>query len=137
MLFTVKGRWHLKEMLPRKIDLVQFGQTFAYYFGMRKEKPRPAFYGYIEKMEYWALVWGTVIMVVTGGILMRKEWAWKYFSSGIFDAIAAVHYYEAVLACLAIIIWHLYFVIFDPDVYPMKSTWISGKGDPSDGERTS
>lgn len=136
LLFTTKGRWHLNELKPRVIDLVQFGQTFAYYFGWRKEKPRPAFYGYVEKMEYWALVWGSVIMVLTGGILLKKEWFLKYFSKGLLDAVSNVHYYEAVLACLAIIVWHWYFVMFDPDVYPMKWTWLDGKSAPADDERS-
>ncbi|MBF0121851.1 MAG: cytochrome b/b6 domain-containing protein [Candidatus Omnitrophica bacterium] len=136
MIFTTKGRWHLNQLRPRMIDLIQFGQTFSYYFGKRKEKPCPAFYGYIEKMEYWALVWGSVIMVATGGILLYKEWFLRFLPKGVLDAVATAHYYEAVLACLAIIIWHWYFVIFDPDVYPMKWTWLNGKSAPADDERT-
>ena len=135
VLFSRKGRWHFKAMWPRLIDLVQFAQTFAYYFGLRQEKPKTAFYGYVEKMEYWALVWGSVIMVLTGGVLLRKEWFLKYFSKGILDAISTVHYYEAILACLAIVVWHWYFVMFDPDVYPMKWTWLDGKSAPADDER--
>jgi hypothetical protein len=38
-----------------------------------------------------------------------------------------VHFYEAILACLAIVVWHFYFVIFDPDVYPMEKAWLTGK----------
>ena len=34
--------------------------------------------------------------------------------------------YEAVLATLAILVWHLYFVIFNPDVYPMNLSWLTG-----------
>jgi len=37
-----------------------------------------------------------------------------------------VHFYEAVLATLAILVWHLYFVIFNPDVYPMNMAWFTG-----------
>jgi len=32
-----------------------------------------------------------------------------------------------VLATLAIIVWHFYQVIFDPDVYPMNFAWLDGK----------
>jgi hypothetical protein len=38
-----------------------------------------------------------------------------------------VHFYEAILATFAILIWHFYFVIFDPDVYPLKWTVLSGR----------
>jgi hypothetical protein len=38
-----------------------------------------------------------------------------------------VHFYEAILATLAIVVWHFYQVIFDPDVYPMNWAWRDGK----------
>ncbi|HEX7629520.1 MAG TPA: cytochrome B, partial [Candidatus Methylomirabilis sp.] len=38
-----------------------------------------------------------------------------------------IHYYEAWLAALAILVWHFYFVIFNPDVYPMNWTWLTGR----------
>jgi hypothetical protein len=34
---------------------------------------------------------------------------------------------EAILACLAIIVWHFYWTVFDIDVYPMNWAWITGK----------
>jgi len=43
------------------------------------------------------------------------------------DVAITVHFYEAVLATLAIVVWHLYGVIFDPDVYPMNWAWFDGK----------
>jgi hypothetical protein len=42
------------------------------------------------------------------------------------DFAVTVHFYEAVLATLAILVWHLYTVIFDPDVYPMDTAWLTG-----------
>ena len=44
-----------------------------------------------------------------------------------FDVSRTVHFYEAVLATLAIIVWHFYFVIFNPDVYPMNLAWLTGR----------
>ena len=38
-----------------------------------------------------------------------------------------IHYYEAILACLAIVVWHFYHVIFDPDVYPLNWACWNGK----------
>jgi hypothetical protein len=43
-----------------------------------------------------------------------------------WDAARSIHYYEAVLATLAILVWHIYFVIFNPDVYPMNLAWLKG-----------
>ena len=37
-----------------------------------------------------------------------------------------MHFYEAVLATLAIVVWHFYSVIFDPDVYPLNTASLTG-----------
>jgi len=43
------------------------------------------------------------------------------------DISLSIHFYEAVLATLAIIVWHFYQVIFDPDVYPVNFAFIDGR----------
>jgi hypothetical protein len=43
------------------------------------------------------------------------------------DVALTIHWYEAILATLAIIVWHLYAVIVDPDAYPMNWAWFDGK----------
>ena len=45
----------------------------------------------------------------------------------VLDVTTAVHFYEAILATFSILIWHFYFVIFDPDVYPLKWTVLTGR----------
>jgi hypothetical protein len=48
------------------------------------------------------------------------------FSKLGWDVARTIHFYEAWLATLAIIVWHLYYVIFNPDAYPMNLAWITG-----------
>jgi len=43
------------------------------------------------------------------------------------EAATVVHYYEAWLATLAILIWHFFFVIFHPDEYPLALTMVTGE----------
>jgi hypothetical protein len=43
------------------------------------------------------------------------------------DVATAIHFYEAILATLAIIVWHFYQIFVDPDVYPMNWAWWDGK----------
>ncbi len=71
-------------------------------------------------------------MVLTGGLMTWQNWTLRFLPKWAFDVFITVHFYEALLACLAILIWHLYFVMYDPDEYPMKWTWISGKASPTD-----
>jgi cytochrome b subunit of formate dehydrogenase len=70
-------------------------------------------------MEYWAVVWGTIIMGVTGLMIWFKMDVTHWLPRWAVDVALTIHYYEAILACLAIIVWHFYHVIFDPDVYPL------------------
>lgn len=132
MVGTKRGRHELKALWPRRRDAVQPFQMLGYYLGMRRERPVMARYSYIEKLEYWALVWGSIIMTVTGVLMVYRGWTMRALPKWAFDVLTTVHFYEAILACLAILIWHLYFVMFDPDEYPMKWTWVTGHASAAD-----
>lgn len=122
-----RGRILLKRKLfLRTRDLRDAFRLQAYNMGLRKEKPELPYPAYIEKMEYWALVWGSFIMIATGGLLVFNDYALKYLPLWVSDASTVVHFYEAVLACLSIPVWHLYWTVFDPDVYPMNMAWLTG-----------
>ena len=81
---------------------------------------------YAEKIEYWAFVWGTLVMAVSGFLLWFENWSLRVLPNWVIDVATAVHWYEAILATLAILVWHFYMVIFDPDVYPMDRAWLTG-----------
>jgi formate dehydrogenase gamma subunit len=124
---TRRGRSLLLQMLPRFQDVVETLQNLGYLLGLRAEPPRFDRFSYIEKAEYWALIWGSVVMVATGAVLWFENFALRFLPKWMLDAATLVHYYEAWLATLAIIVWHFYMVIFNPDVYPMNWTWLTGK----------
>jgi formate dehydrogenase gamma subunit len=124
---TRRGRRFLIDMLPRVSDIREVTQNVGYLLGLRAEPPRYDRFSYIEKAEYWALVWGSVIMAGTGFALWFETDALKLLPLWLLDVATLVHYYEAWLATLAILVWHFYFVIFNPDVYPMNWTWLTGK----------
>jgi cytochrome b subunit of formate dehydrogenase len=84
-------------------------------------------FSYAEKIEYWAFLWGTVVMAGSGLILWFNNLALRYFPKWVSDAATTLHFYEAILATLSILIWHMYTVVFDPDVYPMDRSWLTGK----------
>jgi cytochrome b subunit of formate dehydrogenase len=99
----------------------------AWAVGRRPTPPRPGKFSYVEKAEYWAFMWGTVLMAATGFVLWFENAALRYLPKWVTDVATALHFYEAVLATLAILVWHLYWVIFDPAVYPMDSAWWTGR----------
>jgi cytochrome b subunit of formate dehydrogenase len=127
LFFTVEGRKALRTMLPKLRDGREAVQTMGYNLGYRRELPSYSKFNYAEKVEYWALVWGTVVMGATGILLWAHNFVLRYLPSSWLQIATAVHYYEAILATLAIVVWHFYAVIFDPDVYPLKWTLVNGR----------
>lgn len=127
-LVTNKGlRQHWLTLIPKARDVREGLAMMAYNLGLRKTKPEVSAHGYIEKVEYWAVVWGAVVMGLTGFLLWFNNWSLAFLPKVWLDVATAVHFYEAVLACAAIVIWHFYTVIFDPEVYPMDTAWLTGK----------
>ena len=126
LAFTARGRQFFRDMLPGPRDLKDVWSAVRYYAGLSRERPRFGRFSYIEKSEYWALVWGTVVMAGTGVILWFQDPFIAMLSKLGWDAARSIHFYEAILATLAILVWHLYFVIFNPDVYPMNVAWLKG-----------
>jgi formate dehydrogenase gamma subunit len=122
-----EGRQWVRDMLPRVKDVKDVVQNFGYYLGLRDSRPRIARFGYAEKAEYWAVVWGTIIMGLTGVMIWFKISIFGFLQRWWIDVALAIHFYEAVLATLAIIVWHFYHVIFDPDVYPINFAFLDGR----------
>lgn len=127
LLFTKRGRSELFHFAPNWSDVTHSYQNLRYYLGYAKAEPEYGRYDYTEKMEFWALVWGVIIMAVTGLFLWFPVWVIEYFPLWVLDVSETIHFYEAVLASLAIFVWHLYFVMYHPDEYPMNTSWIDGK----------
>jgi cytochrome b subunit of formate dehydrogenase len=117
----------LRRMLPSVRDARDVAAFFAWALGRRAQRPGLGVVNYAEKMEYWAFFWGTLVMAVSGFVLWFESWSLRLLPTWVLDAATAVHWYEAILATLAILVWHFYMVIFDPDVYPMDGAWLSGR----------
>jgi len=122
-----EGRRMLRDIAPAPKDLTDVFGTMRYYLGLGGTKPKFGRFTYGEKAEYWALVWGTALMGVTGVMMWAKVWVGNLLARWWVDVATAVHFYEAILATLAIIVWHFYQVFGDPDVYPMNWAWWDGK----------
>ncbi len=126
-LLTPRGRRFIRDMLPSLHDARQALQMVGFNLGMLEEPPAFGRFGYVEKAEYWALVWGSVAMIATGLMLWFDNLVAQWFPKGVLDVMLVIHYYEAWLAALAILIWHMYSTVFSPRVYPMNPSWITGK----------
>ena len=122
-----RGFSFLQCIIPGKTDFLQAIQMLQYNLGLAEEKPRFGKFTFGEKFEYWAVVWGTMIMVVTGLFLWFDNYCIRYLPRVFLDVMRVIHFYEAWLATLSILLWHLYGTIFNPRFYPMNPSWITGK----------
>ncbi|MGA3080087.1 MAG: cytochrome b/b6 domain-containing protein [Terracidiphilus sp.] len=122
-----EGRRLIRDFAPRPKDAFDAIGTMRFYLGLSKERPKFGRFSYAEKAEYWALVWGTALMAVTGIMMWAKVATGNLLARWCVDVATAIHFYEAILATLAIVVWHFYQVFFDPDVYPMNWAWWDGR----------
>lgn len=95
-------------MLPTLQDAKDGIQALLYNIGFAKTYPQMGRYTFEEKMEYWAFVWGAVVMGATGFMMWNPITATRFLPGEFIPAAKAAHGNEAVLAVLAIIIWHMY-----------------------------
>jgi cytochrome b subunit of formate dehydrogenase len=122
LLLKAAGRRWLIDMLPRPKDLWDMRDNFLYYINLKKEPPEFDRFCYKHKIEYGALIAGTTIVSVTG-LILWTEYNWSKF---VVDIATLVHGMEAILACLAIMIWHFYEIHFRPHKFPLDKTWLTG-----------
>ena len=132
LVATTRGRAYLGKLRPRSHDAVDALRLLGHNLGFRVARPEPRHYNFAEKAEYWALIWGSFVMILTGVMLVFTNVVLRRWSEVWLEVAQLVHYYEAVLATLAIIVWHFYWVIFDPHEYPMNPSWLIGRKKPED-----
>jgi cytochrome b subunit of formate dehydrogenase len=124
---TIRGRRLVRDLVPGARDVIDGLVGFGHNLGLTSKRPMFGRFGYVEKSEYWALVWGTIVMAVTGVIMWFEDPAIRLLGKLGWDVARTIHFYEAWLAALAILVWHIYYVIFNPDVYPMSTAFLTGK----------
>lgn len=110
LLYRVIVRRVSPSMLPRRKDLEDLLQDIRFYLGRARQRARFGHFSYIEKAEYFALVWGTVVMIVTGFLMWNPIAATRLLPGEFIPAAKAAHGGEALLAVLAIVLWHFYHV---------------------------
>ncbi len=106
-VFVLRVRW---TMFPRLDDVFDGLDAIRYNIGLTKEQPKLGRYNFIEKVEYWALIWGIIVMAITGFAMWNPITFTRFFPGDLIPAAKAAHGAEALLAVLAVIIWHFYSV---------------------------
>ncbi|MCA9558539.1 MAG: hypothetical protein KC583_08255, partial [Myxococcales bacterium] len=114
-------------MLPTPKDMVDAAGNLMYFVGLKKERPRFPRFTYFEKFDYWAVFWGVMIMAGSGFLRWFPDLATAYLPAWAYEIALHAHADEALLAALAIFLWHFYNVHLRPAVFPMSRVFITGK----------
>jgi cytochrome b subunit of formate dehydrogenase len=137
-LLHEEGRRDFVQMLPRKADFIHLGQNLKLFFGFSAERPAFGKFTYFEKFDYWAVFWGSIIMIVSGLAMWFSDLVLRLFPSfspAAFDGFKEAHAHEALLAFLAIVIWHVYNVHLRIGRFPGTWFWVHGKMSAEEMER--
>jgi len=114
-------------MFPRTHDLRDAWHQVAHLIGMSDAEPRFGRYDFRHKVEYWSLVWGMLLMGVTGLILLFPIVATSFLPGSIVTASRVAHSYEAFLAFLAIVLWHFYNAHLSAESFPFDTSIFTGR----------
>src|SRR4030065_144924 len=104
-IFVLRVRW---TMLPVIEDIQHLFQDILFFLGFRKHRGYYGRYNYAEKVEYLAVVGGTIIMGLSGFMMWNPLSTTRLLPGDFIPAAKAAHGAEAILAVLAIIVWHFY-----------------------------
>jgi formate dehydrogenase subunit gamma len=122
----LRGRGSLA-MVPHRKDFTDAVQTLRYYMGLRDRPARFDRFDYKQKFEYWGMVLGSLVVVLTGLVLLYPVRVTQWLPGSVVPVALVAHGYEGVLAFLTIITWHIFNACFTPDVFPMDTSIFTGR----------
>jgi cytochrome b subunit of formate dehydrogenase len=125
-VLTKRGWQQLKDKFPVLSDTRNVIDNILFSVGLSSKQPEFDRYDYTEKAEYWALMWGGFVMIITGIVLWFETFFLSFVPKWLFDMAKAIHFYEAWLATLAILVWHFFFMFIHPENYPINFTVLTG-----------
>lgn len=118
-------KWQPTMVISRK-DIDDAIHNIRYYLGMEDRQALCDRYDYKEKFEYWNILIGGVLMIVSGLILLYPAFVTRFLPGEFIPAAKVLHTNEALLVLLIIALWHIYNSIFSPEVFPFNTSIFTG-----------
>lgn len=126
-LIDVFGRHKKASMMPTLNDFKGIVAELKHNMGMMKEKPQFGRFDYRQKFEYFGMMFGSVILIVTGFMLLFPVLITTFLPGQAIAVALQFHGWEATLAVLVIVVWHIYDSVLRPDIFPTDKTIFTGK----------
>ncbi len=127
IVFTRYGHEEFLLILPTWKDFKDAFQSVRYASGLSSEQPQVDKYAPQDKFQYWAVVAGSLVMIITGLVLWYQTQAMLVLPKWAIDITGVAHSYQGVIIAVVILLWHLYIVHLNPRRFPMSRIWIDGK----------
>jgi len=121
----VYKKWQPSMVITKK-DFTDVVHNIRYYLGIENSPTRGGRYTYKQKFEYWGILTGVLMMMLTGVILWFPAVVTKFLPGEIIPAAKVLHTNEALVVFLIIAIWHVYSAIFSPEVFPLDTSIFTG-----------
>jgi formate dehydrogenase subunit gamma len=127
LVYMIFRRHARPTMVPTLKDFRDAVSVLKYSLGFAERPPKYGRFDYNQKFEYWGLVFGGMVIIVSGFVLAFPLAVTRILPGQVVAAAVDFHGFEATLAVLTIIIWHLYDVIFKPGIFPADTSIFTGK----------
>jgi formate dehydrogenase subunit gamma len=114
-------------MAPHWKDVTDALTTLRYYIGNSERQARFDRFDYKQKFEYWGMILGSLVVVVTGLILMYPIQLTQWLPGSLIPIAVVAHSSEGLLAFLTIITWHIFNACLTPEVFPVDKTIFTGR----------
>lgn len=114
-------------MVPTLKDVKDVFDNIRYRLGLTDRPPYYGRYSVKEKFDYWAVFWGMFIMAGSGLMMWFPGIAGQFVPRWVIDSSRVAHSDEAMLAILAIVVWHFFNVHFNPSNFPVNWAFFTGK----------
>ena len=122
----VVKRWQ-PSMVITKNDFRNAVHNIRYYLGNEQYPAPGGKYSYTQKFEYWGILTGGLLMIVTGAVLWKPLFFTRFISGEIIPAAKVLHTNEAMVVFIIIVLWHIYNAIFSPEVFPLNTSIFTGR----------
>lgn len=111
----------------RREDWVEFGRNLRYNWTRSGPPGRYGRFTPGQKVQYWGIVAGCLLMTVSGLFLWLPQATLALFPKAFFDFMLVLHSKEAQLILILLFLWHLYDVHVAGGNFPMNPSWLTGR----------
>lgn len=98
------------DLLPTWQDVRDAWHMLQYLLFLRNDKPKFGRYNFEQKVTYWFIFFGILIMGVSGLIIWFPVQFTRFLPGGVVPAAKLAHSTEAIVIAIFIIVWHVYHV---------------------------